>query len=295
MPSLRELGTQQFADGTTADGNRLEQFLKETVAKFNSLGLRDKRRRFFHNSMVMGFTPSADTPCIPFLPVYNDLNLVVGTKPDSVSNPERLKGYSVPYLHPENSLNTFTNQYAWTTSLYFKRPVILTNLSACMFSYRKDTDASGNKTNANFNPFKYKNPAPVGEDAGGFVDDIFIDVSSDGYFMPESRLMTESDYKQWRFKADSHFFADPDFSRVGSDMLPAWAKNSLYYNGDAYPPYGIAVRGDNLNIPLTRDARVRMSLVIPKVGVDNTTTYWTSIPWTTFYTTLKLTWLEEVL
>ena len=296
MPfSLRELTKQQFADGTTVDGNRLEQFLKDTVGKFNKLGLRDKQRRFFHNSMVMGFTPSSDTPCIPYLPVYNDLNLVTGTKPLLIQNPERLKGYDVPYLHPEASLTTFTNQYAWTTALYFKRPVILTNVSVCMFSYWDGTIAATSQINSNFNPFVYKDPAPIGEEAGGYVDDIYIDISSDGYFMPEDRSMTESDFKQWRFKADSHFFADPSITRVGTDMLPPWAANAEYYNGDGHPPYGIAMRGDNLNIPLTRDARTRLSLVIPGVGVDDTETYWTNLPWTTFYTTLKLTWLEEAI
>ena len=65
----RLMTDEQFADGTTIDGNRLDRAMEDTVSRFNNLELRDVERRLMPCHYVSGFTPQSPTNTDTFVAV----------------------------------------------------------------------------------------------------------------------------------------------------------------------------------------------------------------------------------
>jgi hypothetical protein len=65
----RLMTDEQFADGTTIDGNRIDRAMEDTVSRFNNLELRDVERRLMPCHYVSGFTPQSPTNTSSFIAV----------------------------------------------------------------------------------------------------------------------------------------------------------------------------------------------------------------------------------
>lgn len=65
----RLMTDEQFADGTTIDGNRIDRAMEDTVSRFNNLELRDVERRLMPCHYVSGFTPQSPTNTDTFVAV----------------------------------------------------------------------------------------------------------------------------------------------------------------------------------------------------------------------------------
>ena len=65
----RLMTDEQFSDGTTIDGNRVDKAMEDTVERFNNLELRDMANRFFPCHYVSGFTPQSPINTATFVAV----------------------------------------------------------------------------------------------------------------------------------------------------------------------------------------------------------------------------------
>jgi hypothetical protein len=130
----RHVSDQQFSDGTTIDGSRVEDALQDLEDHVNDVPGGDIKPRFMQTQFVAGYSPHAEAwadgtdrasetanvvelsahtstgltgTIFPFLPVYNsakNLSQIVSiVTPDNFTNPHRSKGYRVPGVDIEPS------------------------------------------------------------------------------------------------------------------------------------------------------------------------------------------------
>ena len=139
MSSIRHVTTQQFSDGTTIDGDRLEKALQDLQNYINNVPDGDFRQRWFQNQIVLKYLPytaEADTNYAavgpgtrvqaPFLSVYNT---GAGT-----TNAYRLKGNRLPWQ--DQFVGATPSQVAWTTTLAIgDEPAIIESVDISLNSY----------------------------------------------------------------------------------------------------------------------------------------------------------------
>ena len=88
----RVMTDEQFADGTTIDGNRLDDAMSDIVNRFNSVPLGDLKHRFVQTQYVAGWSPHQQSakhhwPWLPSKNGTDSANIASGTTaPDSVAN-----------------------------------------------------------------------------------------------------------------------------------------------------------------------------------------------------------------
>lgn len=282
--SLREW-RDQFAPGSTADGNRLERLLRDVMARFNRLQPRDVRRRWVLNRYVWGGQQSQPYQSVqqqlPWMPIHNDLSaarLVTGTSHpiDGVSNPFRVKGTAVPDIDPTGLLGT-GQQWCVSNALAFTRPTILTGISLVMAT---DTDFQ--------NSFQYTAPTPPpSRTAGDPVDDFTLTLEIDDPFNPTTRSLTAVEFQRARLRADA-------WPLTPIVPAPGWANFAPVFPGGV--PGGVLLWADQLNIPLPRSSKARLSLVIPEyVGYTCGWAANSGKPWQNQRLTMTLDVLEEVM
>ena len=297
--SIRELGsvgkyprvTQQFAEGTTADGNRLDLSMEDLVMSVNTIPPKWLRRRFTHTQFVQRLMPvSYATPAIPlgqdpvpFMLIRNLVTQIVGIPPaDGLQNEWRLKGTDIEAI-PQNNYATGTEGiYAWTSAHYFRNPVIVTGLSLRCWQpagYGWDND------------WQYHTDPPAGKVDGQPVNDLFLDLSVDNPFSTEVRRLNDIELHKIRFPVNTEFMASAFGVPANNLALPL-----LTPNADQ-----LWVHMDNLCIPLHRDTRLRVSIAIPQYAdADGNVSGWGSDgvstwkPWQSTSWALTLTVLEAV-
>jgi len=110
--STRKLTKQQFQEGTTIDGDRLQDAMNDVVDRMNDIPLQDLKKRYVQTQYVGGFSPnkavSATADCrgflrtTPFTPSFNKAN--TGSDwTNTIENPYRYKGYDVAPLIDETA------------------------------------------------------------------------------------------------------------------------------------------------------------------------------------------------
>ena len=111
MSSIRHFTAEQFSDGTTIDGDRLERSLQDLEDYINNVPDGDFKNRWLQSQMVLKYLPwtaEADAAFIadgapagsfmpfPYLPVYN----YTGSVGSDVMNAFRFKGNRLDYQSP---------------------------------------------------------------------------------------------------------------------------------------------------------------------------------------------------
>ena len=251
--SIRELTRRQFADGCTVDGDRIDVALRDLVLNVNNVGPKWLKRRFVHTQFVRHLMPvpysaptlEQDNP--PFLLTRNlDTQAVGGTYEAGFQNEWRLKGEAIPGIPFANYDNQTEGIYAWTNSLYFRKPVIITGISFRAFQpILHDYD----------NDWTYHTDAPEGKSNGETVDDLFFEISVDNPFNMEARNLNDIELHKIRFQVDSQRMAN---------TLAYPPDNNLTVATLNHEDPAIWVHEDNLCIPLHRDTRARISVAIPQ-------------------------------
>jgi hypothetical protein len=296
--SIRELGsvgkyprvTQQFAEGTTVDGDRLDLSMDDLVMSVNSIPPKWMRRRFTHTQFVQRLMPVGygvglslvqDPP--PFLLIRNIITQIVGVAPaNGLQNEWRLKGTDIEAI-PQNNYATGTEGiYSWTSAHYFRSPTIITGLSLRCWqptAYAWDND------------WQYHTDAPPGKVNNQPVDDLFLELSVDNPFSTEVRRLNDIELHKIRFPVNTETMAS---------ALAAPA-NNLTVPLIAIKPDQLWVHLDNLCIPLHADTRLRASIAIPQYAdADGDVSGWGSDgvstwkPWQSTSWALTMTVLEPV-
>ena len=130
----RAITDEQFTDGTTIDGSRLQKALKDMETRFNNIPRGDLSTQWLPTQFIAGWSPQRpDLPRYHTWPWHRSLNfeqdiLIDAGDIDNVTNRHREKGYRVPGIDPdfiEPGLQLAETQLIWDQTFFFSDPVIL--------------------------------------------------------------------------------------------------------------------------------------------------------------------------
>ena len=278
--SIRVFTDQQFSDGTTIDGNRLERAMQELEDRLDTVPDGDLRNRWTQTQIVAGWAPTVLTGATstvgtrPYLRIYNGLaDEFSSTSTAASANRYRLKGTKVEHIDVAafsvSALNLDT-QYSFTQSILFSRPAIIHAFDVLMM---QDTTTSS--------------PAPAYKFGGAAATPgIDIQISVDNPWAPEDRTQNDVELHVYNFDDTLQRFSVAPTAAT-QDMTPAFSGG----NND-----GVAITKSDLAIPIHQGARVRFSVTIPRYDSSTTTEYakWTATPWSSFAPSFVLTLLEPL-
>jgi len=258
--SIREIGTEQAAEGTSIDGNRMSRMVRFLMDAWNNLRPRHIKRRWTPVTFSGGYTPvdpqDATQDNLPWLGAYNSTKQTVGTNPDAWSNPWRTKGNVVSGIDPTNpALNSADDLLTWTTSFYFRRPA---RLSGVFVGLIVDT--------AFDNTFQYGPSGgniPPTKALNGYVNDWTVEVSVDDPHARENRKLNSVLYHRLQVTENGFWFSN-------ITGAPTSAMTVVHPGGEL----GVATSKDslvlvdqNVDMVIPQNSRVRFSITIPKYEV----------------------------
>jgi len=279
--SIRRLTREQFADGTTIDGNRLEGALDDVVNRVNAVQIGDLKRRFFQTQYVGGYMPMPKRAygdvllgapgvqdVFPWLPVYNGRETTTNAAADDFvtpaagfSNRYRMKGTFNDDIEPERiDAEYLFDQFVWSSSMFFFRPCVVVGVSVFVHvdgvEYENDLAYSAGA------PPEHKTPS-------GTLRDFVAELSVDNPVSQEARNLNDIEYHRVNFRFDSRRFSNlggvngtEPGSHTPTDMSPAHPVN----DGEVLTLGGMWLDDQNLNIPIHEGARVRLNFLIPQYG-----------------------------
>lgn len=283
--SNREATKQQFSDGTTIDGNRVEDAMDEIVENFNEIPKGKVRSRYTQTQIVAGYLPqqgpsysASENNNLPWMhsvtaagsalklqadaPYY-----VLGSTSEAPSdfplNSERYKGYAEKEGLTAIGATGRDGIWIWELPLSFSNPIIIQDVMFVMEG--KQRTISDYTTFSNY--FNYGASAPPGKTANYGADDINIVVHVDSPFAKEKREYCLKEIASHNVQNYSKFFNRHNFIEGGTmadDMLPPMRIQDSGASGyDMGIINAIMFRSEDLNLPISRDSRIRLSLGIP--------------------------------
>ena len=298
MASIRRITGQQFSDGTTIDGDRLEKALQDLEDYINDVPDGDFKSRWTQSQLVCKLLPwsqnadvrySTDTGVagnhgikLPWMPVYNPSTL----SGIPTVNRARFKGNKLPYQFPIYQSNPGYSeaQVAWTTAIAVgKDPLVIDAVDAVLAAY----------SSVFVNDWVWGSSAPNGKTPGEKIDNIHLVISMDNPFLPGIQSTNSILFHKYDFNISSaQSIADaisvPSFS---ADMVPNLLTSSA--------PAGtmgtgltttMRIREEDLKIPVPPYSKLRFSLILPDDNFDP----WGTKPWQTMIPTMSLTFLERL-
>lgn len=311
--SVRRLTREQFADGTTIDGNRLEGALDDIVNRVNAVEIGDIERRFFQTQYVGGYMPMpVKAPALvladdvgvqdvfPWMDVYNgkvtttnNASDALVTPPNGFQNRYRMKGTFNDDIDPERvDAGYKPNQFVWTSGIPFIRPSIIIGVSVFIH-----VDGVEYSNNLRYSDGGLDPEPPDHKVAGGTLVDFAVELSVDNPVTQELRKLNDIEYHRINFRFNSRRFSNiggvngSTTSRAATDMSPAHPVNS----GGTKTPGGMWLDDQNLNIPVHENARVRLSFLIPEYNSSAPQSGWgTGDTYQGQYWSWAVTALEEI-
>ncbi len=277
----RELTKEQFADGTTIDGDRIDRAMQESVDRFNSIPKGDLKNRFLRNTYALGWQPrvlaSLGTD-LPWMPETNSASYLAtgAVAPTRYENYLRVKGNRAPGTLPGGTETSLV----CTVPIAFPAPVILDDLA---FMMTTDHTLAGIREYTN--TFVYGAAPPPGFTAGDSVEDVSIVVQVDSPLLPENQALSSVAFAYHRVQLlrEVYWTVDPG-AAPASDM-------TLVYPGGTVS--GVYLRARNMAIRIPARARVRFHFVIPEYSVA-TTAGWGTDTVTAQMFDMNICTLEEV-
>ena len=290
MVSIRHFTDEQFSDGTTIDGSRLEKALQDLERWADDIPNGDFANRWMQNQIVLKMLPmTADadsnlaaatfvgnTRHAPFLPIYNEK--------DS-ANPMRLKGTKLPwneaYEDPLDPALVATRRYndqcVWTMALHTgPRPMILDGLDVIL-----QTSSTEYVNDFFYDPVA--SSVPRNEIPGGPGQNIQIVVNADNPFVTERQGLNSVLFHRFAFSADAVRLSS--LEPVGfPDMNPTLGSVT---GMSVLHSISLAISHKGLSIPIPPFTRLRFSLVLPLGSVP-----WGTTPWRGSIPTITATVLE---
>ena len=255
QPSNRII-REQFSEGTTIDSDRIQGALDTVEARINEIPRGDILPRYVEQTTHLGFLPSGGYSMsadivYPWGPLYNTgwgWAIPVG------SNKIRIKGC----YNPSIGFGSVTSQFVWSTSVYYVRPCIITELH---FNVIKDS---------------------LHQAYGLGTDGLHVLISVDNAGDPLDRHLNS-------FEVVKHLFSDSswEFRRGGpiaptDDMEPNFSENLD----------GLIISFRDLGVCIPAGASVRYQIVIPK-GAGGSSD-WGTAPYNEIIPGMTVHYLEEV-
>lgn len=268
--SIRTITKQQFSDGTTIDGNRIEEALQQLEEICDEVPGYYVKRRFLQNQITVGFSPFQQAPYNPMIPTMFGGTPVLGL----TTNIERWKGYKIlsqPIADVESVL-------FWETSFKWDNPGIIHALDCIMHQSTLNAITPSFTLPGGITGPPYVPPS---------VADVQLFLSVDAPFIKEDRSQADVLIHKYGMDMDAWLMTPSPNTTATNDMLPA------YPGGSGVSGWGLTL--DNLNLPIPPKARVRIALGLPnyKAATAGRTT-WGATPWTTFVPSMTVTLLEPL-
>ncbi len=268
--SIRTITKQQFSDGTTIDGNRIEEALQQLEEICDEVPGYYVKRRFLQNQITVGFSPFQQAPYNPMIPTM----VGGGSLLNLTTNLERWKGYKI-LSQPIGDVETVL---FWETSFQIDNPTIVHALDCILFQSAVNT-----MTPAYFLPGGATGPPYVPPS----VEDVQVFMSVDAPFIKEDRSQADVLIHKYGMDTNAWLLTPYAVTAAANDMVPN------YPGGSGVSGWGITL--DNLNLPLPPKARVRMALGIPKYKAATAgRATWGATPWNTFVPSMTVTILEPL-
>lgn len=260
--SIRVISKQQFSDGTTIDGNRIEQALQQLEQMCDTVPRGAVRTRFTRSQLVLGWNPIIDFDATAAGGYTHEHPWIVDLNTDGPKY--RLKGYK----HGDTDV-----YYIWQTSFTSDFPLIIHALDLFL---AQDAGTAGVYKMASGSAPPYVPPN---------VSDIGVHITIDAPFIPEDRTQNDIELHRRDFETDSCLIRPEPFggSASAGRMRPDYPGGALS---------GWSISSSDLNIPITPMARVRFAIVIPKYTGGTGLANWGLYPWRNFVPSLTLTTLE---
>jgi hypothetical protein len=264
--SNRVITNQQFSDGTTIDGNRIEDALQDTEKFLDKVPSQFVRSRFVENQIVSGFTPIPNGATVvrkhPWMGAYNH------NAANTITNEYRLKGYGVVR-------SDLVSYYIWSQSIQFGQSVIIDAFQLVMAQDLGSSSAHVYKMGST----AYPNYVPPN------IDDLELHITIDNMHTPDDRTQNSMEIHKHSFGGQSYLLRPfVSTSAPANDMLPA-------ANGGGLTGYAVTI--SDLNIPLHANARARFAIVIPEYSGGTGLANWTSTPWSTSVWSQTISVLES--
>ena len=260
--SLRYITKEQFSDGTTIDGNRLEEALQQLEQLSDNVPMSAIKTRFTQTQLVFGWSPVLDSGASradPFLPITN-----VGAGTDDAVNRYRYKG---------TTTNTASaDLVGWEVSTQFDHPVLIHALDYALLQ----DDAAGAPYQLPTSSSSTYEPPNVAE--------IEVHVYVDSEYAPSDRTQSDMEIHKHDFSTEAWRLTSAVISST-----PATIMEPPYPGGNAT---GWVISLKDLNIPIRALGRIRIVLIIP--GATGKPATWSAQPWRTFSPTLTATFLEPL-
>ena len=300
----RYISKEQFADGTTIDGSRIDTALQDVQELVNSIPKGDLKNRYTQTQFVMGWSPAktyaaneSDTS-LPWTQAVNDvaqLATVTGgnpAPPDAYQNPQRAKGYAALGINPlaaESGAGKKNGaQYIWSVPIHFGKSVIIKSLKVffCL-----DTESGALYPYNNLYAFTDGNTPEGAPDANTRDVSVQLLVDRPVAYGSEDRKLNQIIANKTNFKVNAADI-NQTVAAPTSDMFP-----SPYPGGNLSGQYFDLT----VNEPIPAESRVRVAIIIPRYTAysvsDETpyiTSHWTATPWLQQYYSATLTVLEEL-
>tara|TARA_R100000808_G_scaffold22267_1_gene48365 strand:+ start:7377 stop:8306 length:930 start_codon:yes stop_codon:yes gene_type:complete len=305
MVSLRHFTSEQFAEGTTIDGDRLEKALQDLEDWSNNIEDGQFRNRWLQSQYVLKYLPptaSANGTLVgltalvgnyrhaPFLPVYN----AAGNQ-----NPFRVKGnrlwwqdgYTKPTdlyqawvdagaVPPATPDVIYNDQCVWTSAIALGQdPAIINSIDLVMLTYDDEYTTD----------WKYDSASAAYDAATrNYSNDIHLLVTADNPFLPNLQLKNTVVFHKFQSVAEASFFSVQAIGlALVSDMEP---KLTSVTGMNPTHEYSISMNLDDLNIPIPPFTRLRFSLILP---LESGAEPWGIKPWQNSIPTMTLTLLER--
>lgn len=276
MSSLRELTEQQFRDGTTVDGNRIDQALQGLVDSFNRLHPRHREATWIQTQMVGGYSGTPNSVGTQLSPPWLDaFNAASATY--SPNNPYRNKGCAVDGIIPVNAWFGSGKLWHYEVAFAVGKPTILQALQLWLHTDNSEYD----------NDFTAGANAPPGTSNTEPLLDVAVTVLVDHPYDLENRRSTSAIVQKARFRLDT-VVANPSSGVPTGTMLP------LMPGSVAEAPEGAVVLLRGLNVPIPYESRVRVIFSIPEYDTGKFDTTWLDDAWSRQYYSWAVTLLEPL-
>tara|TARA_R110002020_G_scaffold264832_1_gene479586 strand:- start:15288 stop:16229 length:942 start_codon:yes stop_codon:yes gene_type:complete len=305
----RTITNEQFTDGTTIDGDRLQKALKDLESRFNDIPRGDIKTKWLPTQFISGWSPTPPQPSVfpfndqswPFLRSINQVNDIVTDAGDlsNITNKNREKGYRIPGIDPDIAepdvgLSGDPQQYIWETTLFFSDPVVLVDWTVFLI-----IDSPQILDRYYKNDWTWHGPdTPEGISVGDLTKDLVLNVSVDCELDREDRSLSDVEVKKSNFKVALKKFSQIDWP---NPLLFTPPEMSVLYAGG--PLAGVALPL-SLYVPIHQRSRVRLSIIFPKYPPTYVNTpppfagapqAWTEYPWSSQVMNSCLTVMEPII
>jgi len=265
--SLRTITKEQFSDGTTIDGNRIEQAMQELEEICDQVPGYYVKRRFVQNQITVGFSPFQQAPYNQQVPALSGGGFVTGL----TTNIERWKGYKIL----SHAISDVDKVLFWETSFILNNPGIVHSLDCFMAMTTSSATPNYQLPGGSSSPYI---PPPV--------SDVQLFAAVDAPFVKEDRSQTDVLIHKYGMDMRAWLITPIGVASPTNEMTP---------NNPGGADSGWALTLDNLNLPLPKLARVRIALAIPTYDAATTgRSQWGATPWATFIPSLTATLLEPL-